>query len=490
MVIPVETIFLDAESDDTLQHKIQRLVTDAVLSGRFAAGERMPSTRMLARHLGVARNTVALSYTELVANGYLTARGRSGYFVSADAPRLPSYDAGTPADDDAVDWAQAIAHDYTEPPKVLRPADWRDFRYPFIYGQSDASLFDHQNWRVCAVQALGKRDFGPLTHDYYEHDDPVLIEYILRQILPRRGIAARPENILLTMGAQNALWIAAQILLSPDRIAVMENPGYPSLRNILASTRCRIRSVDVDAEGLPPEMIPHGADVVFVTPSHHCPTNATMPVDRRKALLSQAEADGFLLVEDDYEFEMAFLKSPFPALKSLDRQGRVIYTGSFSKSLFPGLRLGYLVAPAPFIRHARSLRALTLRHTPGHIQRTAAYFLSLGHYDALIERMGRVYRKRRAVMEAAIEEHGLDMVDRSISGGSSFWIRAPASVDTSDMALKLWKESVVIEPGHAFFAPGIDDHRHYRLAYSSIASERIPQGIALLAAAQRRLARH
>ncbi len=275
------------------------------------------------------------------------------------------------------------------------------------------------------MQALGQRDFEALTTDYFERDDPKLVEFIARHILPRRGIDARPEEILLTLGAQNALWLSAQILLTQRRTAAMENPCYPGLRDILSQTRCNLISVDVDDDGLPPDALPPGVDVVFTTPSHHCPTNATMPIERRRRLLDLADKHDFLLVEDDYEFEMSFLSPPSPALKSLDKDGRVIYIGSFSKSLFPGLRLGYLVGSEPFIREARALRATVLRHPPGHIQRTAAYFLSLGHYDAQINRIVQAYKARRAVMDQAIREHGLTVAGRDSFGGSSFWMRAP-----------------------------------------------------------------
>lgn len=485
MAIPVETIFLDPDSERTLQHQIQEVVTDAILSGRFRSGEKMPSTRALSRHLHVARNTVALAFTELVSNGYLMARGRSGYFISPDAPRLPQYEPAARAQDDRLDWDAALTYQCPEPSLIVRPPNWRDYKYPFIYGQSDPRLFDYQNWRLCALQALGKKDFGPLTHDYYESDDPVLVEYILRHILPRRGIMARPENILLTMGSQNALWIIARLLLSSDRVAATENPGYPDLRPILRDTGCAVRPIPVDGDGIPPDAIPEGVNVVFTTASHQSPTGVTMPLERRKALLARAEAEGFVIVEDDYEFEMAFQKAPSPALKSLDRHGFVIYTGSFSKSLFPGLRLGYMVAPEPFLKEARALRAMLYRHPPGLIQRTTAYFLSLGYYDAQIERMGRAFRKRRMIMEQAIQEHGLDVVNRSVSGGSSFWLRAPAGVDTADLAMRLRDDSVLIEPGHTFFAPGLQSYRFYRLAYSSIASAQIPDGIAAVARTQR-----
>ena len=148
-----------------------------------------------------------------------------------------------------------------------------------------------------------------------------------------------------------------------------------------------------------------------------------MPLDRRQRLLERARQDDFLIVEDDYEFEMSFLKPPSPSLKSLDRDGRVIYVGSFSKSLFPGLRLGYLVGSEPFIREARALRASVLRHPPGLMQRTAAYFLSLGHYDALIRRMSAAYFERRQIMDAALRSHGLVIAGSGDFGGSSFWMQ-------------------------------------------------------------------
>lgn len=329
------------------------------------------------------------------------------------------------------------------------------------------------------MRALGRRDFAAMTADYYERDDPLLIEHLLRQILPRRGIAAREDEVLLTMGAQNALWLAATCLLGPGRRAVMENPGYPGLRAILNASGTEVVSVDVDAEGLPPDAIPK-TDVVFTTASHQCPTNATMPVERRRALLEAASREGFVIVEDDYEFEMSFLKPVSPALKSLDAEGRVVYAGSFSKSVFPGMRLGYLVGPPGFIREARALRLMSLRHPPGHIQRTMAYFLSLGHYDTLIHRMRAAFKRRRQVMEEAIAAHGLTVAGQGGFGGSSFWMRA--LVDTEALATRLRAEGVLIEPGRTFFDPLREDRFHYRLGYGSIPQTRIPEGVARIAA--------
>lgn len=483
MPIPAETLFLDPRLEGTLQKQIQQLVAESILSGRFKLGEKMPSTRKLAQQLGVSRITVTLAYTELLADDYLTSKGRSGYFVSLTAPQTPAFKTHKTPSENIVDWNRAIGQRFSGAPALQRPQNWRDYKYQFIYGQTDPTLFDHQNWRLCALKALGQRDFAAMTEDYYERDDPKLIEFIARHTLPRRGIIAKPEEILVTLGAQNALWLTAQILLTQRRTAVTENPCYPGLRLALAQTRCNTLSVNVDKDGLPPEGIPGEIDTVFVTPSHHCPTAVTMPLDRRRSLLKCASEQDFMIVEDDYEFEMSFLKPPSPALKSLDREGRVIYVGSFSKSLFPGLRLGYLVGSEPFIREARALRAAVLRHPPGHIQRTAAYFLSLGHYDALIRRMGRAYHERRTVMEAEIKRHGLQVAGVNASGGSAYWMQAPAHVDTIVLAERLRSQNVLIEGGQPLFTGADAPQNFYRLAYSSITSDLIPEGVARLAKA-------
>ncbi|MEL7098202.1 MAG: PLP-dependent aminotransferase family protein [Pseudomonadota bacterium] len=487
MSLPVETFFLaDAESG-TKQARIQQMIAQGILSGRFAPGEKLPSTRKLAAHLGVSRITVTLAYTELLASDYLTSRGRSGYFVSGNAPVPPSFPGAAEAED-SVDWTRAIGQRFSGGQTLSKPQDWARYRYPFIYGQADPALFDHTNWRNCAIQALGQRDFAALTTDAGDRDDERLTEFILRHTLPRRGITARPEHVLITMGAQNALWLTAQVLLTQRRRAAIEDPCYPALRDILDQARCHLSPVAVDQDGLPPDAIPPETDVIFTTPSHQCPTNATMPLPRRRALLDRARALDALIVEDDYEFEMAFLRAPAPALKSLDTEGRVIYVGSFSKSLFPGLRLGYLVGSEPFIREARALRANVLRHPPGHVQRTAAYFLSLGHYDAQIRKMGSVLGERRKIMQAAIDAEGLQVAGAGDMGGSSFWMAAPQGVDAGDLASRLAARGVLIEPGLPFFSGQGRPAHFYRLAYSSIPAARIPDGVAEIASAIRELA--
>ena len=484
MSIPIESFFLDPQKQSTLQSQIQQIVAQGILSGRFPKGQKLPSSRKLALHLGVSRITVTLAYNELLSSDYLSSKGRSGYFVSETAPEPPAFKQESPISDN-IDWHKAIASKFSANSQLQKPADWASYKFCFIYGQTDPTLFDHSNWRLCAHKALGAKDFSTLTADYFDQDDPELIEFIAQHTLPRRGILAEENEILVTLGAQNALWLATQVLLEKGRTAVIENPCYPALRDILKQSKCTTTAVDVDDKGMPPEYIPENTDVIFSTPSHQCPTTGTMPLGRREGLLKRAKELDALIIEDDYEFEMSFITRPSPSLKSLDQDGRVIYVGSFSKSLFPGLRLGYLVGSRPFIKEARALRASVLRHPPGHIQRTTAYFLSLGHYDAMIKRLVTAYSERRTVMENAINQNGLEIAGKGAHGGSSFWMRAPRGLDTQHLATVLRDSSTFIEPGRPFFGGRFRPKHFYRIAYSSISVELIEMGIRQIAMAMR-----
>ncbi len=479
--VPETIFFIDRASRAGLQSQIRETLVSAILSGRLFPGARLPSTRRLADYLNISRITVTLAYQELASQGYLEAKGRSAFLV-AGAPPLTGLETSEPADGGTVDWQGKIRASFSIAKPIRKPLDWRRYPFPFLYGQMDPTLFDLSAWRDCARRALSREDFELMAGDFAAADDMQLVNYICTRTLPGRGISARPDEILVTVGAQNALWLLIQLLLRPGSSAVCENPCHPDLSAALRLSGAEVTAIDVDRAGLPPQRLPPATDAVFVTPSHHAPTGATMPMQRRLELLDDAEERDFVIVEDDYEFEMSFLKPPSPALKSLDRNGRVLYVGSFSKSLFPGLRLGYLCAPAPVIREARALRALMLRHPPGHLQRTVAYFLGLGHYDAVIHRMRMEYRKRHEVMAAAIRREGLTIAGASDFGGSSFWIEGPEGLDANALMHELRGEGVLIESGFPFFAYDDNPCRYFRMAYSSIPASHIAEGVARTAA--------
>lgn len=482
MTIPAESFFLDRSLAAPLQVQLRRQIIAGVLEGHFRAGDRLPSSRRLADHLGVARVTVTQAYAELVATEYLHSRGRSGHFVADQVEPLPAASPQRSGRRD-FDWSAHLDRRFSALRRRDRVTDWRRFRYPFVYGQADPALVDHNAWRDCGVRALGQREFAALTGDFYDQDDPELLDYLARHILPRRGIRARPDEILLTLGAQNALWLTSEILLGRGGRAAIEEPCYPGLREILAHTPAEVLPLPVDGCGLPVADIPESTTAVFTTASHQCPTGTTMPRDRRRELLDRAMRHGFAIIEDDYEFEMSFAGAPSPALKGMDDTGAVIHVGSFSKSVFPGLRLGYIVGDPGFIDEARALRGLTLRHPPGVLQRTLFHFLSLGHYDAQLNRVRRAYAERRATMAQAIRDNGLRLAGDRDTGGSSFWLTAPKGIDMARVGMLLQTRDVLIEPGAPFFSGAGSGARHFRLAWSSIPGERIAEGIARIAAA-------
>ncbi|WOC16236.1 PLP-dependent aminotransferase family protein [Pseudochrobactrum sp. MP213Fo] len=476
------TFFLDRSSRTGLQSQIREIIVSAVLSGQVIPGAKLPSTRKLADYLNISRLTITLAYQELAFQGYLEVKNRSAYHISKTPPINTIGHEYELQSGEAVDWDAKIRPGFSIAKTIRKPLDWRSYKYPFLYGQMDHTLFDLAGWRDCARRALSREDFAMMAGDFAAEDDIELVNYIRSRTLPSRGIRAEADEILVTVGAQNALWIVTQLLLSSKSHAVFENPGHPDILATLHLSGARVTALDVDGDGLPPEKLPRNIDAVFVTPSHQSPTAATMPRPRRIALLEAAAEQDFVIVEDDYEFEMSFLQPSTPALKSLDKYGRVLYVGSFSKSLFPGLRLGYLVAPAPVIRQARALRALMLRHPPGHLQRTAAYFLGLGHYDSVIHRMRMEYHKRHIVMVEALKNEGLHIAGKSAFGGTAFWIEGPKKLDADRLTRELREKGILIESGSPFFAGPSQPCRFFRMAYSSIVPNRIAEGVAMTAA--------
>ena len=276
--IPVEMFFSRDSDAGTLQARLAAAIVRAILETRARPGTRLPSSRGLAAALGISRMTVTLVYQELVSQGYLETRARSGIIVAATVPHRRLKVQEPVPHETALDWDSWLAGQLPRQRVIRKPANWRDFRYPFIYGQSDAALFDHNAWRDCARRAWGTRDFGELASDLYGADDPMLIDYICSHSLPRRGIQAEPDEVLVTLGAQNALFIAVELLARGDRLAVTEDPGYPDFAETLRRAHSPTTFLDVDEGGLNPELLPQGTRLVIVTPSHNIPTGATMPL--------------------------------------------------------------------------------------------------------------------------------------------------------------------------------------------------------------------
>jgi GntR family transcriptional regulator/MocR family aminotransferase len=268
--------------------------------------------------------------------------------------------------------------------------------------------------------------------------------------LPKRGVFALPEEILITVGAQHAYYLLAEALFDENQRVGLEEPGHPHARNSFAPRHPQCLPLAVDEQGLKVDRLP-ALDYVFVTPSHQSPTTGTLSMERRRLLLQKAQDKDFVVIEDDYEAENLYAGEPMPALKSLDKVGRVIYVGSVSKSLSPSLRLGYIGAPRALIAELRGLRHAMVRHPSAFLQHTFALFLSLGHHDVHARRVNQAMQERMSMVARALQQYLPDFQFTLPSGGASVWVRAPDWADSSELALIARKHGVLIEAGDVFF---------------------------------------
>ncbi len=482
-----QLIQLTFKSQISLQAQIREILVAAILDGQIPVGVALPSTRVLARQLGVARNTVALAYELLVNEGYLQTRSRSGHYVNPEIlaggavtrPRVVA-PANAPS---PVCWSPRLRYSVSRQRNIVKPRDWQKYPYPFLYGQFDPGETPIAGWRECGIQALSSVEVRAWAGDLIDADDALLIEQIQTRLLPRRGVWAVPDEILVTVGAQHALFLLATLLVGTSTTVGVEDPGYPDARNIFASRTPSAVVLPLDGDGVALSAALDACEYIYVTPSHQCPTNVTMPLARREALLEWAERRDRVLIEDDYEIELGFEGRVQPALKSLDRSGRVIYVSSLSKTLAPGIRLGYIVASRELIKELRALRRLMLRHPAANNERSVGLFLAMGYHDALLGRLKRTYAERGPVVAAALERHLPDVAFRTVAGASSFWLQFPDGVDTRALAAAAERHGVLIEPGDVFFAADLAPRNYARLGFASIATDRIEPGIAALAAA-------
>jgi GntR family transcriptional regulator/MocR family aminotransferase len=309
-------------------------------------------------------------------------------------------------------------------------------------------------------------------------DDAMLLEEIRTKILTRRGIHARPDQILITMGTQNSLYLISQLLVNTQTTAAIEEPGDYSMRDLLYRRGAKLLPQAVDDEGLVVDEQLADADLVYVTPSHQIPTAVTMSLERRQALMDAAHRDDFVIIEDDYECETSYMDHPLPALRSMDTDGRVIYVASFSNVLAPGIRLGFIVANSEFIQRARGLRRDIMDHPPLNNQRTAAFFLSLGHYDALMLRLGRVLRERRLALKKALNNvRGIPMEISPEVGGTTYWVRTPVDFDVKNLAVEAERHGILIEPVRRYYAVKEDAENCFRMGVTSLVVDKIRPGV-------------
>lgn len=475
-------------SGQTLQAQIRQAIVAAILDRQISTHMPLPSCRVLATKLGVARGTVVLAFQQLVDQGFLIARERRGHFVNPEVLAAPSQSAGhqrTPQG--TIDWAARACLRPSTLPRPKKPSNWQGAAYPFIYGQFDPVLFPTAEWRECNRMALAVLEINNWAADMFERDDPLLIEQIQARLLPRRGIFASPDEIMVTLGAQNALYLLAALMMKNGTRVAMENPGYPDARSIFRLAGAETVPVPVDDNGIRVDSIAADCGFIFTTPSHQCPTMVSMGKRRRADLLSHASENDMIVIEDDYDSQLLD-DDPEPALKSLDRSGRVIYVGSMSKTLAPGLRVGYIVASSDLISELRALRLFVMRHPPANNQRAVALFLSLGHHETLLRKLSTAFRERRAEIIRSVAHHLPEWSTGQAKTGTSIWLTGPDGTDTVKLANLAELRGVIVEPGGLFFADEEKPSHHMRLGISSIPLQKIDRGIKELALASRELA--
>ena len=474
---------LSPDADCSLQQQIREQISRAIIEGHIPPELSLPSTRKLAEMLGVSRNTVILAYEHLLDDGYLVSRARAGFFVNPEMLKSSAQldeETTEVVSGNAPDWNRYLKHRPTDH-KLNKLHRWRDYPYPFIYGQLDPKMFPTHHWRECCKESVTVGAISEWAGDRYDDDDALLIEQIHSRLLPRRAVWADPEEILITVGAQHGLYMLMQLLMSKGSTFGLENPGYPDLVRMACYSGAETRSLDVDEQGLKTGDQLKGCDLIFTTPSHQFPTTVTMPMERRRELLEQASRDDFLIIEDDYECETTFTDNPTPALKSLDKNGRVIYLGSLSKTLSPGLRLGFIVGPKELIRELREFRRMMLRHPPMNNQRAVGLFLSRGYHDSLIRNIVHAYEERWKEVGDALQDCLPESAKPPVFGGSCYWVKGPEGLDTRELKQRALDKGVVIESGDIYFQQDDPPLNFFRLGYSSIATERIRPGIDRLA---------
>lgn len=453
-----------------LSVRIYRQLRDAILDGRLRAGERLPPTRELALRLAVSRNTVAVAYDRLTADGFLAGRVGAGTYVCGV---LPAQAKPRKAPSGAGPRPKAVWRSLPPPVAAVARVPEFDFRV----GIPDAALFPLETWRRLLAREL--RDAAGFAHYADPGGHPGLRAAIARHVGVSRSVRAGADDVLVTQGAQQALDLLCRVLLEPgDRVAV-EEPGYRLAKLLFASHGAEVVGVPVDGEGLDVAALPPRTRLVYVTPSHQFPLGTPMSLARRTALLAWAERADAVVVEDDYDSEFRFSDRPLEPLQSLDRGGRVAYVGSFSKTLLPMLRLGFLVAPASLRDALRHARQLSDWHGDLPAQAALARFVDEGLFARHIRRATKVYARRHERITATLDRVFADRL-RLVPSAAGLHLCALAAdgVDLEPIAARASRAGAAVQTLSdlcgGFPAQGLV------LGYGSIPLDRIDDGLATL----------
>ena len=457
-----------------LSGEIYRQIRNAIGDGRLRPGDCLPASRDLAHSLKVSRTTVTVAYDRLAGEGYLISRVGAGTYVNNEVVRIRGEETTRRVDGSLQ--PRAIWNSITLTRAFEKPAQF-DFRS----GLPDASLFPHEIWRRLVVRAL--RSEAVAGGVYGEPGGyRGLREAIARHIGISRGVQVSSDDVTITSGAQQSLDLIARALLSPgDRVAV-EDPGYHPPRFLFTSLGADVHGVPVDNEGIVVDQLPSNTRLVYVTPSHQYPLGVTMSLSRRLALLDWADRNNAAIIEDDYDSEFRFEGRPLEPLHTIDASGRVIYVGSFSKTLLPTLRLGFVATPPGCTLAVQKAKYVSDWHTSMVLQVALAHFIDQGAFARHLRKVRRVYTARHALVTKILKKDFIDHLEvmPAAAGLHVTAVSRTASVDEITAITKRASSLGVELQRLSVFAMGGPPRAGLLFGYGAIPTTRIPEGLSLL----------
>jgi GntR family transcriptional regulator/MocR family aminotransferase len=486
-LITLPNIVLDQALPIPLYRQLYNALREAMLTGQLKAGTRLPATRALAGDFGVSRNTVMNAYTQLLAEGYVEGEVGSGTYVARTLPdellqaRTSAIQAHAPIQNGRTLSQRGMRLASLRVPTPRFPSELKAFRP----GMPALDAFPYELWARLLMRRWRRPQRSLLGYGDAAGYKP-LREVIASYLGEARAVRCVAEQVIVVAGSQQALDLTARVLLDEGDGAWIEDPGYPGAWGALLGAGARLAPIPVDGEGLNvavgQERSPE-ARLVYVTPSHQYPYGVTMSLPRRLALLEWASQAGAWVIEDDYDSEYRYAGRPLAALQGLDRQDRVIYLGTFSKVLFPALRLGYMIVPADLVEAFRAARALSDRHSPVLDQAVLADFISDGHFARHIRRMRALYAERQAILvEAAKGElAGLLEVHPAEAGMHLVgWL--PAGMDDVEVSRCAAVHRVEVPPLSMYSMQPLE-RLGVLLGYTAVGETEIREGVQRLAKA-------
>ncbi|NEQ67497.1 MAG: PLP-dependent aminotransferase family protein [Symploca sp. SIO2D2] len=478
-------IRLDSNAPIPLHRQLYEELRRAILTGRLSKGKRIPSTRALAKSLGISRTTVTLAYEQLISEGYMQTTVGSGTFVCSQLPDellnsapLDSFSEESPPAVQLSNYGAIIAN--TEIPYYQQP----DLPISFRYGQPAFEQFPFKLWRKLLSRHCG----SPLDWLHYATDAggyKPLREAIASYLARSRAVQCEPDQIIITSGSQQALDLVTRLLIAPGDGIALEEPGYPGARYIFLAQGAKLYPMAVDESGLVIEKLVNSSQknikLLYITPSHQFPTGAVLSLPRRLALLAWAQKMGTMIIEDDYDSEYRYGERPIPALQGLAHSNSVLYIGTFSKMLFPSLRIGYLVVPQPLVNLLTRAKWLTDRHSPLLEQKVLVDFLNEGHLESYIRRMRNHYNQLRQVLVQALRTY---LAQKVTILGEKAGIHVMVRLNTKlsdeeiiDRAAELGVCLVTAQPYYLENKP----RGEFIFGYAQLTSAQIQEGISKLA---------